>query len=107
MTDTILTNMQLSDVTCSFVINALIERVDLATWLFKLSEDEYRRCCAPDHISSGTTLTDEGKPMVINVELIGHALMVQRYVAETATPHHASWSLSQRHLRRMVALTCR
>lgn len=24
--------------------------------------------------------------MVINVEMIGHALMIQRYVAETATP---------------------
>lgn len=86
MTDTILTDKELSDVTCSCIINAPIERVDLATWLFKLSEGEYRRCCAPDHISSGRTLTDEGKPMVINVEIIGHALMVQRYVAETATP---------------------
>ena len=85
MTDTILTDMQLSDVTCSCVINAPVERVDLATWLFKLSEGEYRRCCPPDHISCGTTLTDEGKPLVINVEMIGHALMIQRYVAETAT----------------------
>lgn len=86
MTDTILTDMQLSGVTCSCVINAPVERVDLATWLFKLPEGEYRRCCPPDHISCGTTLTDAGKPMVINVEMIGHALMIQRYVAETATP---------------------
>ena len=86
MTDTILTDMQISDATCSCVINAPVDKVDLATWLFKLSEGEYRRCCPPDHISCGTTLTDEGKPLVINVEMIGHALMVQRYVAETATP---------------------
>lgn len=86
MTDTILTDMQLSGVTCSCVINAPVERVDLATWLFKLPEGEYRRCCRPDQISCGTTLTDAGKPMVINVEMIGHALMIQRYVAETATP---------------------
>ena len=86
MNDTILADMQLSNVICSCVINAPVEKVDLATWLFKLSEGEYRRCCPPDHISCGTTLTDEGKPMVINVEMIGHALMVQRYVAEIGTP---------------------
>jgi len=86
MTDTILADMQISNATCSCVINAPVEKVDVASWLFKLSEGEYRRCCPPDHISCGTTLTDEGEPLVINVEMIGHALMIQRYVAETATP---------------------
>jgi hypothetical protein len=86
MTHTILTDVQLSSATCSCVINAPVEKVDVATWLFKLSEGEYRRCCPPDHISCGTTFTDEGKPLVVNVEMIGHALMIQRYVAETATP---------------------
>lgn len=86
MTDTILVDMQISNATCSCVIHAPIEKVDLATWLFKLPEGEYRRCCPPDHISCGTTLTDEGEHLVLNVEMIGHALMVQRYVAETATP---------------------
>jgi hypothetical protein len=86
MTQTILVDMQLSHTACSCAINVPIDKVDLATWLFKLSEGEYRRCCPPDHISCGTTLTDEGQRMVINVEMIGHALMIQRYVAETATP---------------------
>src|SRR6516225_11816347 len=86
MTDTILVDMQLSHATCSCAINVPIEKVDLAAWLFKLSEDEYRRCCPPDHITCGTTSTDEGKPMLVNVEMIGHALMVQRYVAEIGTP---------------------
>jgi hypothetical protein len=86
MTDTILVDLQLSNSTSSCVINAPVEKVDLATWLFKLSEGEYRRCCPPDHISCGTTLSDEGKPMVIDVEMIGHALMVQRYVTEIGTP---------------------
>ena len=85
MTDTILVDKELSNSAYSHVINAPVEKVDLATWLFKLSEGEYRRCCSPDHISCGTTSTDDGKPMVINVEMIGHALMVQRYVAEIAT----------------------
>jgi hypothetical protein len=86
MNDTILVDMQLSNVTCSCVINAPVEKIDLAAWLFKLSEGEYRRCCPPDHISCGTTVTDEGQPIVINVEMIGHALMVQRYAVEIATP---------------------
>jgi hypothetical protein len=86
MNDTILVDMQLSNVTCSCVINAPVEKIDLAAWLFKLSEGEYRRCCPPDHISCGTTVTDEGKPIVINVEMMGHALMVQRYAVEIATP---------------------
>ena len=84
MSDTVLVDMQISSSSCSCVINVPVEKVDLTTWLFKLSESEYRRCCTPDHVSCGTTLTDEGKPMVINVEMIGHALMIQRYVAEIA-----------------------
>ena len=47
MNDTILVDMQLSNVTCSCVINAPVEKIDLAAWLFKLSEGEYRRCCLP------------------------------------------------------------
>ena len=31
-------------------------------------------------------MNDEGKPIVINVEMIGHALMVQGYAVEIATP---------------------
>jgi hypothetical protein len=98
MTEPILTDMQISDITCSCVINAPIENVDLATWLFKLSEGEYRRCCPPDHISCGTTLTDEGKPLVLNVEMIGHGLMIQRYVAETATPTSCKRTLNVRKI---------
>ncbi|MFZ0948847.1 MAG: hypothetical protein WB625_25190 [Candidatus Sulfotelmatobacter sp.] len=51
-----------------------------------MPEAEYRRCCPPDHISCGTTSTDDGKPMSINVEMIGTTLMIQHYVAEVATP---------------------
>jgi|SRR5215469_14781600 len=86
MTDTILADMQISHSICSYAINAPVEKIDLADWLLKLTEAEYRRCCPPDHISCGTTSTEEGKPMSINVEMIGHALMIQRYVVEIATP---------------------
>ncbi len=35
------------------------------------AEAEYLRCCPPDHIGSGVTTTDDGRRMVINVEMIG------------------------------------
>ena len=86
MSDTVLVDKELSNSVCNHVINAPIEKVDIAAWLFKLPEGEYRRCCPPDHISCGTTSTDDGKSMSINVEMIGKALMIQRHVAEIATP---------------------
>lgn len=86
MTDTVLVDMEISNSVCSRTLNAPIEKVDIASWLFKLPEAEYRRCCPSDHISCGTNSTDDGSPVVINVETIGHALMVQRYAVEIATP---------------------
>ena len=86
MTDVIISDKQLSSSAFSHVINAPIEKVDIADWLFKLSVAEYQRCCPPDHIACGATSTDDGKPMSIHVEMIGRTLMIQHYVAETATP---------------------
>ena len=86
MTDTIISDKQLSSSAFSHVINAPIEKVNIADWLFKLPQAEYQRCCPPDHISCGATSTDDGKPMSINVEMIGQTLMIQQYVAEVATP---------------------
>ena len=86
MDDNILTEKELSNSAYSHIIQAPIEKVDIAGWLFSLSEAEYCRCCPPDHISCATTTTDDGKKMSINVEMIGMTLMIQHYVAETATP---------------------
>jgi hypothetical protein len=86
MQDEILQDKELSNSSYSHVINAPIKHVDIAEWLFKLTEAEYLRCCPPDHISCGTTSTDDGTPMSINVEMIGKTLMIQHYVAEVATP---------------------
>jgi len=86
MTDAVLVDMEISNSVWSQTLNAPIEKVDIASWLLGLPEGEFRRCCLPDHISCGTNSTDDGSPMVINVETIGHALMVQRYVVEIATP---------------------
>ena len=69
-------------------IDVPLEKVDIADWLFNLPEAEYLRCCPPDHIGSGVTTTDDGRPIVINVEMIGTGLVIQHYVAEEATPSY-------------------
>jgi hypothetical protein len=75
--------LSLSTVTA--VINAPLEKVDIADWLFHLPDAEYQRC-AHAHIAAGTTTTDDGRAMSINVETIGDAFVVQHYVAEISEP---------------------
>jgi hypothetical protein len=71
--------LSLSTVTA--VINAPFEKVNIADWLFNLPDAEYQRC-SHAHIAAGTTTTDDGFPMSLNVETIGDALMVQHYLGE-------------------------
>ena len=72
--------------TVTHVINAPLEKVDIADWLFNLPDAEYQRC-SPAHIAAGHATSDDGRPMSINVETIGEALMVQHFVAEVSEPH--------------------
>lgn len=65
-------------------IDVPLDQVDIAEWLFTLSEAEYLRCCPPDHIAAGASTTDDGRRMMINVEQIGTGLVIQHYVAEVA-----------------------
>ena len=76
--------LSLSTVTAT--IHAPIENVNIADWLLHLPDAEYQRC-AQAHLAAGTSTTDDGCPMSINVEHIGDALVVQHYVAETYKPH--------------------
>lgn len=73
--------------TFTAIINAPIEKVNIAEWLLRLPDREYQRCSSA-HIAAGSTTTDDGRPMSINVETIGNALMVQHYVAEIHTPSY-------------------
>jgi hypothetical protein len=82
----VLTDTILSKSAFSVEIDVPIEKIDIADWLFNLAEAEYQRCCPPDHIAAGSTVTDDGRRMSINVEMIGTGLVVQHYVAEEATP---------------------
>ncbi|POR52452.1 hypothetical protein [Bosea psychrotolerans] len=81
----VLADKILSQSAYSADIDVPLAKVDIAGWLFTLPEAEYLRCCPPDHIGAGTTTTDDGRRMSINVEMIGTALVVQHYVADEAT----------------------
>ena len=77
----------LSDTTFTHIVNVPLEKIDIAGWLFSLPDAEFQRCCVPDHIAAGQTVTDDGRRMSINVENIGESLVVQHYVAEIAEKH--------------------
>ena len=62
------------------IINAPIEKVNIADWLLNLPDTEYQKCSV-NHIAAGATTTYDGQPMSINVEMIGDALVIQHYVA--------------------------
>ena len=93
-TTDILTDMVLVKTEKSATIHAPVERVDIADRLLHLPDAEYQRCAPPDHIAAGTTTTDDGRPMSINVGVIGGSLMVQHYVAEVLNLGTAGWCRS-------------
>ena len=68
-------------------INAPIEKVDIPSWCFSLSESEYQ-ACSPAHCSAGATTSPDGRRMSINVEILGGSPMVQHYVEEIGERHH-------------------
>ncbi len=82
MSDTIITES-----TSTAIINAPIEFVDIADWVFTLPDAEYQRC-SPAHIAAGFTTSDDGRRMSLNVETIGGNLMVQHYVEDIGEKHH-------------------
>lgn len=86
----------LSKSTVAHIINAPLEKVDIADWLFNLPDAEYQRC-SHVHIAAGHTTSDDGHPMSINVEMIGEAIMVQHFVAQVQERTSAAWSPSPMH----------
>jgi hypothetical protein len=83
-----MSDLRLSDSRFSHTLDISVDRIDIADWLFNLSNDEYKRCCPPDHIAVGATSSDDGRRMSINVERIGETLTIQQYVAEIDEKHH-------------------
>ena len=81
---TVLTGKILSQAAFTATIDAPTGRIDIAGWLRTLPDREYQRCAPPDHKAAGYTTTDDGRPMSINVEMIGTGLVVQHYAYQTA-----------------------
>lgn len=69
------------------IIDAPLEQINLAEWLFTLKSEEYRQC-SKAHIAAGTSLTHDGKRMSINVEKVSGNLMIQHYVEEIGARDH-------------------
>ena len=82
-----MTNETISESSFAAIINAPIEQVDLADWVFNIPDADYQRC-SPAHIAAGSSRTADGKRMCINVEMIGGAIVVQHFVEDVAEPHH-------------------
>jgi hypothetical protein len=78
----------LTDSTVTAVVEAPIAAIDVGAWLFSLTDQEYQLCAPGDHVAAGTTFTDDGRRMSINVEYVGGTLIVQHYIAETVSPTH-------------------
>ena len=72
---------------CSAVIHAPIEKVDIPDWCFSLPDSEYQ-ACSPAHCAAGATTTTDGRRVSINVENIGGSMIVQHYVEDIGEPDH-------------------
>ena len=80
-------NDTISESSFKAVVNAPIDKVDLADWVFGIPDVEYQRC-SPAHIAAGASRTADGKRMCINVEMIGGSIVVQHFVEDVAEKHH-------------------
>lgn len=77
----------LSHSTVTAIINAPIEKVNIADWLLNLPDAEYQRC-STQHIGAAISSTYDGEPVSLNVETIGDALMVQHYIGVVHRPDY-------------------
>ena len=76
----------LLDSECTAPIALGLERIDLTEWLFTLSDADYRRC-STQHFAAGTSRSDDGRRMSINIERIGETLLFEHYVEDISDAH--------------------
>ncbi len=69
-------------------IHAPMEKIDIPSWLFALTDHEYQQCSAA-HVAGAATQAPDGKRISINVELVGPGLMVQHWTEEVAEKQHS------------------
>jgi hypothetical protein len=62
------------------------DQIDLPQWLFAMTDLEYQ-CVSPAHRALGTFIAD-GERGMVNVEVMGGALVIQHYREVQATKSH-------------------
>lgn len=77
----------LASSTTDVPVNRSADAVDLAQWLFGLTDIEYRQC-AKGHLGAGASRLRNGKRTSLNVESVGGHLAVQHYVEEISSKNH-------------------
>jgi hypothetical protein len=70
------------------IIHVPVETIDIPSWLFALTDEEYQQCSAA-HVAGATTQAPDGKRISINVELVGPGLMVQHWTEEISEKQHS------------------
>jgi hypothetical protein len=80
-------NNTVAEPSCSAVIHAPVETVDIPDRCFSLPDSEYQ-ACSPAHCAAGGTTTIDRRRASINVEIIGGSLIVQHYVEDIGEPDH-------------------
>ena len=88
LTDSVLTDKVLARVVGTAVIDAPAAKVDLFEWLRTLPDREFQRCAPPDHKAAGYTVTDDGAPQSVMVEMVGAGLFVHHYAYLAAGRAH-------------------
>jgi len=86
--DLVLTDPVLAQAVCTAVIDAPAAKVDLFDWLRTLPDRQYQRCAPPDHKAAGYTVTDDGRPLSVMVEMIGASLFVHHFAYAAAGRAH-------------------
>jgi hypothetical protein len=80
-------NPTLVEASVTATINAPVENIDIPAWCYALPDTEYQ-ACSPAHVAAGATTAPDGRPMSINVEVIGGSVIVQHYVEEIGERDH-------------------
>jgi hypothetical protein len=77
----------IADITEHAIIHAAAESIDLTDWLFTLKDHEYQ-ACSEAHIACGASVSEGGKRVSLNVEMISNNLLVQHYEEDIGERHH-------------------
>lgn len=77
----------LAECTAKAMIHCAVEKINITDWLFTLKDQEYQSCSV-SHIAGGSSISQDGKRMSINVERVADNLLIQHYIEEIGEKNH-------------------